>query len=83
MNYGLDINLGAVHFVRSLRRTEGDRLVRWMDQLQDNPFQEGELTVFDATGREIQVSRFDRFAIYHWTDHAVKTVRVVRIETNA
>jgi len=54
-----------------------------MDQLQDNPFQEGELTVFDATGREIQVSRFDRFAIYHWTDHAVKTVRVVRIETNA
>jgi len=80
VNYRLSIDLEAVHFARSLKRNDADRLVRWLDRLKDSPFTTGVMTVRDKTDREIQVSRVDRFLIYHWTDHAVQTVRVNAIE---
>lgn len=82
MNYELQVDLEAVRFVLSLKRSDCARLIRWMDQLKDLPFTEGQLIVLDATGREIQVSKTDKFLVYHWTDHPVKTVRIVKIETN-
>ncbi len=52
-----------------------------MEQLAESPFLKGELTVSDATGREIQVVRVERFLIYFWTEHLAKKVHVTRIET--
>jgi hypothetical protein len=83
VDYELQADLEAVRFVLSLKRSDCTRLIRWMDQLKDLPFTEGQLTVLDATGREIQVSKMDKFLVYHWTDHPVKTVRVLKIEINA
>ncbi len=80
MNYRLSIDLEVVHFVRSLKRNEADRLVRWLDHLKDSPFTTGVMATRDETDREIQVSRVDRLLIYHWTDHAARAVRVNAIE---
>lgn len=66
--------------MRSLKRSEGDRLAKWLEELMNSPFTKGTVTVQDETDREIQVSRYGRFFIYHWTDHPEKTVRINKIE---
>jgi hypothetical protein len=78
----LAIDLEALRFLLSLKPTHRVKLLQWLDKLQNEPFRSGQLTVADAVGRDIQVSVVSIFLVYHWTDHAVKTVQVVRIETN-
>jgi hypothetical protein len=80
VDYQLQMDLEAVRFLLSLRSADAVQLLDWMDRVKAQPFSQGESVVRDDTGRDIQVSKCRRLLIYHWTDHPVKTVRIVKIE---
>lgn len=82
MNYRLTVDFDALQFLFSLRKADQIRLAWWLERLRNSPFSLGQSVVVDPTGREIQVSKFSHFRIFHWTDHAVETVQVVKIELN-
>jgi len=82
VNYRLSLELDAVHFLFAVSISNRRALMRWLEQLKSAPFSKGKSIVHDSTGREIQVSIFSHFRIFHWTDHPVETVRVVDIELN-
>lgn len=44
------------------------------------PFQTGNFQEVDETGRTVEVLVKKRYAISFWADHAVRELRVVRIE---
>jgi hypothetical protein len=83
VNYRLTVDFDALQFLFSLRKADQIRLAWWLERLKNSPFSLGQTVVVDPTGREVQVSKVSRFRVFHWTDHAVKTVQVVKIEINA
>ena len=83
MNYRLALDLEALHFLFALSPANRSNLIRWLERLKDTPFYVGPTAITDLTGREIQVSKFSHFRVFYWTDHAVKTVQVVKIELNS
>ena len=83
MDYRLALDLEALRFLFALSPTNRNNLIRWLERLKDTPFSVGQTAITDFTGREIQVGKFSHFRIFYWTDHAVKTVQVVKIELNA
>ncbi|MCE0523692.1 MAG: hypothetical protein LV480_12365 [Methylacidiphilales bacterium] len=82
MNYRLSLDLEALHFLFAVSVVNRRNLLRWLEGLKNAPFSTGQSIVLDPTGRDIQVSIFSHFRIFHWTDHPVKTVRVLKIELN-
>jgi hypothetical protein len=82
VNYRLTVDFDALQFLFSLRKADQIRLAWWLERLRNSPFSSGQSVVVDPTGRDVQVSRVSHFRIFHWTDHAVKTVQVVKIELN-
>ena len=82
MNYQLAVEFEALQFLISLRKGDQLRLMWWLERLRNAPFSKGHVIIVDPTGREVQVSKIARFRVFHWTDHAVKTVQVVKIELN-
>ena len=82
MDYRLQMDLEAARFLILLNKVDCTHMVRWLDRLRDAPFSTGDVTFRDGTDREIQVSNTGKFLVSHWTDHPVKTVRVVKIEPN-
>jgi hypothetical protein len=83
VNYRLTVDFDALQFLFSLRKADQIRLAWWLERLRNSPFSSGQSVVVDPTGRDVQVSRVSRFRIFHWTDHAVETVQVVKIELNS
>ncbi len=81
MDYSLQMDLEAIHFLIALSDADCTRIVRLVDRLRNSPFTTGHASFVDGTGREIQVSNTGKFLVSHWTDHPVKTVRVVKIES--
>ena len=82
MNYRLTVDFDALQFLFSLRKADQIRLARWLERLRNSPFSLGQSVVVDPIGRNVQVSKVTDFRIFHWTDHAVRTVQVVKIEIN-
>ncbi len=55
------------------------RILNFIEYLAINPFDEGDYTERDSTGRECQVRIIGKFAVYFWADHAEKEVRIVDV----
>ena len=82
MNYRLTVDFDALQFLFSLRKADQIRLAWWLERLRNSPFSLGQSVVVDSTGRDVQVSKVSQFRVFHWTDHAVRTVQVVKLELN-
>jgi hypothetical protein len=52
-----------------------------LDQLATHPFRDGHFRYADSDNREIRVWVRDDLMIHYWLDHAVREVRVNRIES--
>ena len=63
--------------LRDCRSRERESITRFFDQIADDPFGAGDFVEQDDAGRDIQVTLIGRFALYFWSDHAVKEVKVV------
>ena len=67
-------------FHPSCRPIERSQILKFCDQLRDNPYLEGDYQDADLSGRPLQVKIVRDWAITYWLDHLVKEVRIVKIE---
>ena len=79
-SWELVIHGPTLSFLLSCRAPDRRLLLKFCDQLQTNPFLEGDYVEKDLTGRPIQLRIVGNWAVTFWADHAVKEVRVLRIE---
>jgi hypothetical protein len=79
-DYVLFLRAEAALFYRSLRRTESYALERFFDSLESYPHLKGETTERDEVGRAVEVKFIGRLKVVYWADHAVKEVKILRLE---
>jgi hypothetical protein len=53
-----------------------------LDQVERSPGMNGDYAATDFAGRELQVVTLRQITLAYWTDHAVREVRIVWIESN-
>jgi hypothetical protein len=58
-------------------RREKLLITRFFDDLANAPYKVGDYVEQDIIGRPIQVLVVGRFALWFWSDHAVKEVKVL------
>lgn len=75
--YELYVRHEIYHVVQGASRSTRDRIVAFIESLPADPFQSGDYSEPDATGRPCQVKIIGKYAVYFWADHAVKEVKVV------
>ena len=79
-DYTLFLQLEAVSVLRSLRPPERTLLEAHFNQLENFPNLKGEATARDIIGRVVQVKFVSKFRIVYWADHAVKEIKVLKLE---
>jgi hypothetical protein len=58
-------------------RREKMLISRLFDEPADDPYKAGDYVEPDEIGRPIQIALVGRFAVWFWSDHAVKEVKVL------
>ncbi len=53
-------------------------LLRFLDSLAADPFQEGDFQDTDNDGRVVQIKIIGHYALTFWADHAAQEVRVTQ-----
>jgi hypothetical protein len=61
-------------------RKERDRILSFFEYLTNNPECAGDYTDCDDVGRLVQIKILGDYAVTYWADHAVKEVKVTKIE---
>ncbi|MEJ1974512.1 MAG: hypothetical protein WDM96_19315 [Lacunisphaera sp.] len=64
----------------SATKRERKKLLDFFDRLAGNPFLESEWTLEDATGRTHYCQPVGKHLVTCWADHAVREVKVVKLE---
>ncbi len=64
----------------SAKKRERKALLDYFEQLARSPFTETDWVVTDETGRKNYRAAVGRFLVTFWTDHAVREVRIVKLE---
>jgi hypothetical protein len=55
-------------------------ILAFLEQLGPDPFQTGDYQETDAAGRPSEVKVIGKYAVAYWADHAVREVKVLRLE---
>jgi len=79
-DYTLFLRVEAGRAFQSLRGEERRRLEQFFDALQERPGQLGDAYLRDHGGRRVEVKYVGRFRVVYWVDHAVKEVKVLKLE---
>ncbi len=61
-------------------RLERERILTFLESLANRPEFPGDYTERDVDGRSIQIKIIGDYALTYWTDHAVKEVKVTKME---
>lgn len=67
----------AVEALLFVSEPEQDLLLAYFRLLASEPHSEGDIWCLDDTGRKNFANTSGPFTVSHWTDHAVKEVRIV------
>ncbi|MGH8018837.1 MAG: hypothetical protein ACREIA_11175 [Opitutaceae bacterium] len=78
--YELVLSEAAAMALVAASRTEQRRLSALLDRLKADPFRRGDLQERDAQGRANEIWVEGDWIVTYWPDHAVREMRVVRIE---
>jgi hypothetical protein len=78
--YRLWFDSEVLHFILSLDDDERGQILHWFRRLKESPFTRGRFIALDSVGRDVEVSVVSNYLVYHWTDHAVKTINVIGME---
>ena len=78
--YRVFIAAEAIAFLKTFSRREQLRITRLFEELVDDPFRAGDYVERDEIGRPIQVKIIGRYAVFFWTDHSVKEVKIVDLK---
>ena len=61
-------------------RVERDRILSFLESLASDPGRSGNYTEHGDARRSVQIKIVGDFALTNWADHAVKEVKVTKIE---
>jgi len=61
-------------------RQQGDQILSFPETLAVQPSRMGDYQERDDIGRPIQIKIIGDYALTYWADHAVKEVKVIKIE---
>lgn len=61
-------------------RRDRDLILRFLESLGSSPFAKGDYEEKDDVGRPVQIKVIGKYARTYWPDHAVKEVKVTKIE---
>ena len=72
----------TVEVLRLDRPSKRDRelILKFLEALADDPSRRGDYQERDDVGRPVQIKVVGKFALTYWADHAVKEVKVTKIE---
>ena len=64
------------------RPSKHDRelILKFLETLANDPWKRGDYQESDDVGRPLQIKIVGKFALTYWADHAVKEVKVTKIE---
>lgn len=79
--YKFVLQSDAFRLVMNRRAAERDRLDDFFISLAADPYRKGDFQEVDADGRKVEVVSQGKFLVTYWADHAVKEVRITRIES--
>ena len=69
--------------LRGCKLAERRLITRIFNELEDDPYRTGDYTDLDEIGRDIQVVVVGRYALYFWSEHAVKEVKFIGMKPTA
>ncbi|HEY2081537.1 MAG TPA: hypothetical protein VGI88_02040 [Verrucomicrobiae bacterium] len=61
------------------RGNQGQRILKFVRSLAEDPFLEGDFTEKDDSLRSLQIKIVGDYAVTYWVDHPVKCVMIVDI----
>ena len=61
-------------------RATRDRILSFLERLAKQPELSGDYSEFDNAGRSVQIKIIEEYALTYFADHAVKEVKVTKIE---
>jgi mRNA-degrading endonuclease RelE of RelBE toxin-antitoxin system len=61
-------------------RANRERILSFLESLANHPKIYGDYTELDEAGRSVQIKIIGDFALTYWADHAVKEIKVTKIE---
>ncbi len=61
-------------------RRDRDLMLRFLERLGNDPFAKGDYEEKDEVGRPVQIRVIGKYALTYWADHAVKEVKITKIE---
>ena len=80
--YQTVFNRQALEFVADADEDTYAEIEQWVNRIERSPFAVGDYTEQDGDHRELQVLVLSRVAVAYWIDHAMREIRVARIEPN-
>ncbi len=72
----------ALDFICRADDDEMQELEAWLDRIEGQPGLTGDYSESGDAGRELQVICLRQVVVTYWADHAVREVRVMKIEMN-
>ena len=72
----------ALDFICRAGDDEMQELDVWLDRIEGQPGMSGDYAEISDAGRELQVTCLHQVVVTWWTDHAVREVRIMKIEPN-
>ncbi len=77
--YRVLVSIEVLQLDRPSRR-ERDGILAFLESLAENPNRPGDYEERDEAGRPVQIKIVGDHALTYWADHAVKEVKVTKIE---
>ncbi len=77
LSYEVFVRYEIYHTLEAIPDSDRERFLRFFELLENDPFQEGDYSESDRSGRQYQIKIIGKRALYYWSDHAEKEVRVV------
>jgi hypothetical protein len=72
----------SIEVLQLERPSRGDRdlMLSFLASLEKDPSRRGDYEELDEVGRPVQIKVLGKIAITYWTDHAVKEIKVTKVE---
>lgn len=79
MSFRLLIDLDVIDFMQRMPTSQRSRLLAHFRGIQTSPERQSDCVEHDETGRRVDISIFEGLAVFYWTDHADRQVKVLKL----
>ena len=79
-DYALSVDLEVLQQLLQAGEEQREQVIGRLSRLCRQPFLKGDFQELDDTGRTNEVALAGDVLVFYWSDHAVKTVRVTKLD---